>query len=130
MEWTDALSTGNALLDEHHREIFRWIAELESAATENRTLFGVYVITRLNRYVREHFKVEEALMRQAGYPKLAEHIAEHEAFRHRIGEMHVHSIAREIPKETVDYLNGWLTNHIARTDMEYVPFLAKLGNDR
>lgn len=130
MEWTDALSTGNALLDEHHREIFRWIAELESAAAENRTLFGVYVITRLNRYVREHFKVEEALMRQAGYPKLAEHIAEHEAFRHRIGEMHVHSIAREIPKETVDYLNGWLKNHIARTDMEYVPFLAKPGNDR
>ncbi|MBL8489311.1 MAG: hemerythrin family protein [Rhodocyclaceae bacterium] len=129
MEWTEALSTGNALLDEHHKEIFRWISELEGAAAENRTLFGVYVITRLNRYVREHFNAEEALMQAAGFPKLEEHKAEHEAFRHRLGEMHVQSIAREIPKETVDFLNGWLRNHIARTDMEYVPYLAKMKRD-
>jgi len=126
IEWTPALSTGVPLLDEHHQQIFRCLAELESAAAAERMMFGVYAITRLKHYVREHFAAEEALLKAAAYPQLAEHMAEHAAFRARLAELQQKSIGQDISTETVSFLNDWLTNHIARTDMAYVPYLKDL----
>ena len=126
-EWTPNLSTGNDLLDDQHKAIFEWLAELESAATDERTLFGAYAITRLKNFTRTHFAAEEALMKEAGYPGLAEHIAEHEAFRARLAEIHLKSIGEDVSPETVRFLTDWLTHHIVETDMAYVPSLKKLG---
>lgn len=122
-EWTPALSTGVTVLDEQHQAIFQWLAELESATAEQRTLFGVYVITRLKHYIREHFAVEEAMMKAAGYPDLEQHRAEHAKFRAKLEELQLKSIGEDISSDTVRFLNNWLTNHIARTDMAYVPYL-------
>lgn len=121
--WTPALSTGIPLLDEHHKAIFRWLAELESAAAEERTLFGAYAITRLKQYVKVHFEAEEALMKSAGYPALVEHMQEHAAFRANLGELHLRSIGEDVSLATVALLENWLTQHIAKTDMDYIPYL-------
>lgn len=123
IEWTPALSTGVALLDEHHKAIFQWLAELESATIDERTLFGVYAITRLKHYMREHFAAEEALMKAAGYPDLTAHMAEHAEFRAKLAELQLKSIGRDISIDTVRFLRDWLTNHISKTDMAYVPYL-------
>lgn len=125
IEWTPELSTGIAQLDEHHKEIFQWLAELESAAVEERTLFGVYALTRFKQYVREHFSVEEALMKSAGYPGLVEHLEEHAAFRAKLRELQRKAIGQDVSVEAVDFLKDWLTTHIAKTDMAYVPYLKK-----
>jgi hemerythrin-like metal-binding protein len=127
ISWTPTLSTGNEVLDEQHKALFRWLAELDSAATDARTLFGAYAITRLKNYTRSHFAAEEALMKASGYPGLAEHIAEHEAFRARLAELHLQSISEDISAETVNFLTDWLTNHIAKSDMAYAPYLKKVG---
>jgi hemerythrin-like metal-binding protein len=127
ISWTPALSTGNEVLDEQHKALFRWLAELDSAATDARTLFGAYAITRLKNYTRSHFAAEEALMKASGYPGLAQHIAEHESFRARLAELHLQSISDDISAETVKFLTDWLTNHIARSDMAYAPYLKKAG---
>lgn len=124
-EWTPDLSTGVPLLDEQHKAIFQWLAELENATAEQRTLFGVYVITRLKHYMREHFAAEEALMKVAGYPDLARHLAQHAEFRAKLEELQLKSIGQDISADTVHFLNHWLTDHIARTDMAYVPYLKK-----
>ena len=123
IEWTSNLSTGVPLLDEHHQGLFKGLAELESAALEQRTLFGVYALTRLKHYVRDHFAAEEALMKAAGYPELAAHMAEHAAFRARLGELLVKSIGQDISTETIQFLSDWLVNHIGKVDMAYVPYL-------
>jgi hemerythrin len=125
IEWTPALSTGNEVLDEQHKAIFRWLAELESAAADERTLFGAYAITRLKSYTRNHFAAEEALMRASSYPGLEKHIAEHETFRTRLTELHRESIGADISADTVTFLTDWLTNHIAKSDMAYVPYLKR-----
>lgn len=122
-EWTEALSTGVPLLDEHHKAIFQWLAELENAAAGERRLFGAYAVTRLNSYVREHFVAEEALMRSAGYPGLAEHMAEHAVFRAKLKELQLKSVGLDISVEAVEFLRDWLGNHIVRVDMAYVPYL-------
>ena len=125
MEWTPALSTGVDALDEQHKAIFQWLAELENAAAEQRTLFGVYVVTRLKHYMREHFATEEALMKAVGYPDLEQHQAEHAKFRAKLGELQLRSIGEDITAETVNFLNDWLANHIAKVDMAYVPYLKR-----
>lgn len=126
IEWTPALSTGVALLDEQHKEIYQWLAELKSAADDERTLFGVYSLTRLKHYTRAHFAAEEALMKASGYPGLAEHSAEHAKFCARLNELQLKSIGQDISRDTVEFLTDWLTRHITRTDMAYVPYLKKL----
>lgn len=128
IEWTPSLSTGVTLLDGHHQELFRRISEIQRAVEEQRTLFGVYALTRLKHFVREHFTAEEALMRAAGYPRLKEHTEEHEAFRARLGEVLVKSIGQDMPPETLAFLQDWLTHHIAKVDMDYVPWLKEHGD--
>ncbi len=127
IEWTPALSTGVPLLDEQHKAIFQWLAELDSASAEERTLFGAYAITRLKHYTQSHFTAEEALMKAAGYPGLEAHMAEHAAFRSRLSELHLKSIAEDISADTVKLLTDWLVNHIAKSDTAYAPYLKKLG---
>jgi hemerythrin-like metal-binding protein len=124
-EWTPALSTGVAALDEQHKAIFQWLAELENASVDQRTLFGVYVVTRLKHYMREHFAAEEAMMKAAGYPELEQHQKEHALFRAKLEELQMKSISEDISTDTVRFLNHWLTNHIAKSDMAYVPYLKR-----
>lgn len=126
IEWTPAISTGVPLLDEQHREIFKWLAELENAAADQRTLFGVYALTRLKQYTRTHFAAEESLMKSAAYPDVIEHIKEHEAFRARLDELQVRCIGQDISSDMVEFLTGWLAHHTSQVDMAYVPFLNTL----
>jgi hemerythrin len=125
IQWTEALSTGVSLLDEHHRAIFQWLAELERAAVDERRLFGAYAVTRLSHYVREHFTVEEALMKSVGYPGLADHLAEHAVFRAKLRELQTESVGHDISHDAVKFLSDWLCDHIARVDMAYVPYLKR-----
>jgi len=127
MEWTPGLSTRIPQFDARHAEIFRWLAELEHAAADQRTLFGVYAVTRLKNYARELFAAEEYLLKSAGYPNLVEHIAEHAAFRIKLDEIQLRSIVQDISTDDVEFLKVWLTNHIAKTDMAYAPYLRKLN---
>ena len=128
-EWTAKLSTGNPLLDEHHKEIFLWLAELESAAEDQRTLFSVYAITRLKNYAREHFAAEENIMRSVGYPGLAEHKEEHAAFWNKLNDLQHKSIEQGITTDIAEFLKTWFSQHIAKTDLAYVPYLHKRDSD-
>lgn len=123
MKWTSALATGHATIDEQHRGLFRCLEELEMATAEQRTLLAVYSITRLKHYVREHFETEEAVMRQCEFPRLREHIAEHETFRIKMIELQSKAIVLDVSTEMVEFLADWLVDHVAGSDLAYVPYL-------
>lgn len=125
MEWTNALATGHSTIDEQHRELIHCLSELETATTEQRTLLAVYSITRLKHYVRDHFATEEAAMEQCDFPKLKEHIEEHEYFRARMHDLQSKSIVQDVSTEMVEFLANWLVGHISGSDREYVPYLKK-----
>jgi len=125
MKWTNALATGHEIIDQQHQGLFACLAELEVATAEQRTLLAVYAITRLKHYVREHFETEEAVMKQCKFPKLKEHVAEHMKFRTKMIDLQTKAIVLDVSAEMVEFLGDWLVNHIARSDMEYVPYLKK-----
>ncbi|MFA6312466.1 MAG: bacteriohemerythrin, partial [Sterolibacterium sp.] len=117
MKWTKALATGNEIIDEQHRGLFRCLEQLEIATAEQRTLLAVYSITRLKHYIREHFETEEAVMRQCNFPKLQEHIAEHQNFRAKMTALQGQAVILDVSAEMVEFLADWLTKHVAESDL-------------
>lgn len=123
-EWDASLSTGVPSLDEQHKLLFQHVNLLLQAAAEHSMLRTFYVMEQLGHYVQTHFAEEESLMRAHGFPRLADHIREHQAFTARLHELHKAYLNRDISVDLVMMLREWLKNHVAGTDMEYVPYLA------
>jgi len=125
MQWTAAIATGHPVIDEQHRELFHLLAELKVATAEQRTLLAVYSITRLKHYVREHFETEEALLKRCKFPRLQEHIAEHQKFREQMLAFQRKAVLLDVSAEMVQFLTDWLIEHIAKVDLQYLPYLDK-----
>lgn len=123
-EWDDRLSTGIACLDHQHKLLFHCVDLLAEAAAERSMLRTFYVMEQLTQYAHTHFAEEEFLMRVHRYPGLADHIREHRAFTNRLHQLHRIYLDRDISTDLVVMLKDWLRNHVAQTDMEYVPCLS------
>lgn len=121
--WSSQLSTGISSIDEQHRQLFSSLEDLEYALREGRTIYAVYTLTRLHSYVREHFAEEEELMRQHHYPRLPEHLAEHQMFRDKVRELATKALTSDISHEIISLLRDWLLRHIGHSDMDYVTHL-------
>lgn len=130
MEWSNALATGVEEIDEQHKSLFQWFGELESAAADQRMMTAAYSITRLHHYTRTHFSAEESFMERAGYPHLAAHKSEHDAFRKRLTKLQTEAMVRDVSEDAVALLKEWLVQHISVADMDYVPYVSKLADTR
>lgn len=127
LEWRDSYSVGVPELDEDHKRLIDIINRVETAERE-----GVpvrWVLTDLADYAHYHFQQEEDGLRKAGYPHLAKHARDHEAFVAWLEELaRTYAMApRDDVSPTVDvkdYLKTWMIGHILGEDMEYKDFLA------
>ncbi|MCX7172922.1 MAG: bacteriohemerythrin [Proteobacteria bacterium] len=117
------LSTGVPTLDEQHQAIFVCLNELEKAVGDKTMLSTIHALEQLRRYTHEHFAEEERLMIMVGYPRIDAHIAAHRDFRHRLLELRRTYLDHDISSELILMLREWLAEHIAGTDMDYVPYL-------
>jgi hemerythrin len=124
-EWDPALSTGIASLDAQHKSLFECVDLLARATAERSMMQTFYVMEQLSSYVRVHFAEEEFLMRVHGFPKLADHVREHRAFTNRLHQLRKIYLDRDISVDLVMMLKDWLRHHVAKTDMEYVPYLTR-----
>jgi hemerythrin-like metal-binding protein len=80
---------------------------------------------RLADYTEKHFRNEEALMRDAGYPELAEHSRVHRAMTEKVRRLREQVAAGDarITAEVLNFLTAWLSEHILKTDMKYAAHL-------
>ncbi|MCM1334330.1 MAG: bacteriohemerythrin [Bacteroides sp.] len=87
-ELTKDLETGNAVIDQEHRELLGAVNRLVEACGrgEGRSSMDS-VIDFLVKYVDRHFAHEEQLMKTAGYAGLAPHRAFHEEYKRKLGEI-------------------------------------------
>ncbi len=78
--WEDTYASGHTLVDAQHQRLFRLASTLMSTLTESRSLPEVSLrLETLLAHTAQHFHDEEALLRQARYPDLAEHAIVHAA---------------------------------------------------
>lgn len=76
-----------------------------------------------------HFKYEEGLMEQNDYPDFEQHKAQHEKMIKKVKQVlaeYEHEPETAM-SNAVNFLKGWLINHINGTDQKYSRYLIDKG---
>ncbi len=129
MYWSDELSANVEEIDLQHQRLLAMLNDLHTAMMERRgnEVLGK-IIDGLAEYTVYHFSTEEELFDRYKYPDAEIHKAQHAAFVERVSDFR-NRFAREeaiLSIEVLDFLAGWVKNHIRGSDREFGPFL----NDR
>jgi len=128
--WKPAYSVGITAFDDEHKKLFELILQMHHALKhmpskeEART-----VLAELKEYTESHFSQEEAMMEKHGYPELEKHKMEHQEMISKVQEFQQDFESNDVAvsKETLRYLQDWLTNHILKTDKQYSDFFKSKG---
>jgi len=126
-EWKDEYSVNVVSIDAQHRVLFQIAGELHAAMTAGQGKAGCSkVLNRLVQYTATHFSHEERLMRERRYPDFDKHKALHDALTKQVlkFEADFNSGQVMLTVQLLQFLQGWLTNHIRNTDTKYVPYLS------
>ena len=130
--WRPQLETGNAIIDAQHKRLVDIINELNDALKAGRSneIMGA-TFDELVAYTATHFGVEEKLLAGHDYEYLEEHRKEHRVFTDQIkmDRDNFNAGVWEFEQRMMDYLRGWLLNHIQISDKAYVPTLKEGGVD-
>ena len=130
VEWNDEYSVGIESIDTQHKKLLGLINSLQPAVNyKTGEAFEREALDELVDYTRTHFKFEEDLMEQNGYPDFTTHRAEHELMIARVGEvLNQYQQDRDTAMQNaIDFLRDWLINHINGTDQQYSQFLISKG---
>lgn len=130
IEWTESLSVGIAKVDEQHKMLFRMMEELDQAIRNNEESDVVEdVLTNLFNYAQSHFSLEEELFRKYKYPETALHELEHQRFIAKAFAFKERLSTRRpgLAIELLNFLSGWVHNHIELTDKRYSKHLRGCG---
>jgi methyl-accepting chemotaxis protein len=131
--WTPQLATGQPIVDQQHKELFFRVGLLHEALQERREASLVsQLIGFLFDYTRTHFSEEEQMLAEAGYADLERHKGLHRALEARVQEFRRRADAGERleANEVSEFTGNWLSEHITKVDMAYVPTLQRAGRVR
>jgi hemerythrin len=130
--WDEAYSVGFEPIDNQHKKLVTMVNALFAGCKMGDVAADIVYMRTINEaleYAGTHFSDEEKYMSQVDYPKLNEHKKQHEEFVAEINKS-IKSFGKrkEEPLEMVKFLKNWLLNHIAVSDKQYAPYLAKLNS--
>jgi hemerythrin-like metal-binding protein len=130
IEWKPEYSVGIASIDMQHRRLINLINRLQTAVDYSTgEVFEHEALDELVDYTRTHFKYEEDLMEEHGYPGFEGHREEHLRMIARVEQV-LEDYKRdqdEAMQKATDFLKDWLINHINGTDKQYSQFLQDKG---
>ena len=121
--FTEKYHTGIAFVDEEHETLFRIIREANDLISAE-LLHDKYdeiikILGELKEYTIHHFSDEEEYMKRIGYAGLEAQQRAHQAFVDKLKEINLDDVddnQQEYLTELVDFLLGWLVNHILKVD--------------
>jgi hemerythrin len=134
LRWRESFSLNVKDIDDQHKKLFEISSKLNILAPVcSKINFEeeiLKVINELKEYALYHFDYEEKLMQKTNFKGFDEHRLEHEDF-----VISVLKFEQENPNfnkpETVmnllDFVTGWITAHILKTDMKYKDFFNGKG---
>lgn len=131
VEFDSSLVTGNAMIDEQHKELIGKIDKLLSCCEQNGgKVEAIKMLDYLAEYTDFHFGEEEKLQEEVSYPAIEEHKKQHVAFKKAVEELHEMLVEEEGPTEAfVAAVNknvvDWLFDHIKKMDQALAAFVQK-----
>jgi hemerythrin len=125
--WNQSYSVGHALLDAQHKDLLALCKQagdcLDDESLESAEHFHV-LLNDLAVYARKHFRAEEKILAQLGYPQLDEQKEEHEEYEIWLAETLLSATIGSADKVAVHlFLSAWWLRHILESDMRYSEFL-------
>lgn len=125
-DWNDELATGIQKIDEQHRKLIELVNGLHEALSrgKSRDVLGG-LLKALADYTDYHFKTEERAFARYGYAEAAAHKKSHDDLIGQLQELMAKhekgSLA--VGAETLNFLVGWVKNHIMKEDRLYIECL-------
>jgi hemerythrin-like metal-binding protein len=128
--WSESLSVGLRGIDQQHRRLVDMVNALyrgmigNSGQESQKT-----VIHEMVAYADTHFSLEEDYMRRFSFEGREAHTKAHDSFRKKANDLQQRSEGAGfvLSQEIVDFLKGWLQNHIMGTDKQYSESFARHG---
>lgn len=125
INWSKKFSIGNENVDNDHKKLFEIHNDLVDLVSENcsRKEFA-RILSEMTDYVLNHFKKEEAYMRELNFPDYDEHRKRHDEYSYQVA-MYNYQLSGPNPPEPIKiiaFIKNWWTNHIVTFDMEYENF--------
>lgn len=129
LQWSEDLATGECVIDNHHKNIFRVANDLQVAINEGKgEEFAGKILQFLEYYVTEHFRAEEDFMSKYNYfHGYAAHKADHAQFMKDFNafknEFTTKGASSSLALQLQYWLFNWLTIHIGREDKKLGAFM-------
>lgn len=119
--WQDTYSIGDATIDQQHQQMFD-IATTLLQASDKAAL--VDAAMNLYRYMREHFRDEEELMRRIAYPEYRQHVEMHNWLIDRMNAVSADIGAGRWRAETLrNLMDEWVVGHILDRDTQLLAYV-------
>jgi hemerythrin-like metal-binding protein len=129
--WSDDYSTGNPDIDEQHKQLFQYLADLEEhMAGGADEAYVKRFLDMLGLYTRSHFCFEEICMRRSKCPVAEKNKEQHrkllDTYRLYRERFEREGVSEDLLEKLHAFLESWLVNHILRIDTH----LRNCGNAR
>lgn len=119
LEWTSDFNIGIHEIDLQHRSLVSIANQLYDAIETGRPGHTVeWILEELLVYTKMHFQTEEQYMRRYEHDRASQHAKEHaellkamRRFKRKFKEG-----AEGVDEEVLDFLSGWLGNHLTGSD--------------
>jgi len=122
LEWNDSYKVGDATIDAEHVQAFELANRFMEAKDQAEQ---TVVAMQLYKHTREHFKHEEALMREVRFPGVKGHTEGHNQLISRLNAISQSIAQGDVNKQAlIDLMNDWATLHIVKDDAQLANFLA------
>jgi len=134
IQWTSEFEVGIHHIDTQHKILFKLLNDLYNATENSETIdqaveLSQEVFKNLGEYIEIHFRDEEKIMKDNGWPKLDEHINSHRKFEARVKDLSeaFNQTENILFPSIITFLEKWLIKHIKGTDVEIGIFLKDKG---
>ena len=124
-EFSDEYKTGIAMIDGEHQTLFEITGRvydiLKAGATEKDSESIIEILRELRQYTAEQFSDEEEYRRNVNYDGLDAQIRAHKTFIAEldgVDDKEIRKNPQEYVKSLIEFLLGWLINHILKVDMK------------
>ena len=125
--WGKENELGIPIIDEQHRGLVSAINSFHYFIKEGHGDMAIRpIIMTLVQYIDIHFRTEEPLMRDSGFPDVEEHIARHRKLTQRTQKIAQEALAEGNAYVALEFLKDWWLGHINSIDRQYVPYVKKM----
>lgn len=125
--WDESLTTGIDAIDNQHKEMFRQANILFETLGKPPDLKKLKESMQfLVKYVEDHFEAEKKVMKTFDYPNRMGHAFEHDQLTqslHELVEDFINGSDMTIPSRLGGLVSQWMTQHIKKSDMEFIQFI-------